>query len=95
MGKEIKIIILLIVVIIGILYPLFVDNIENTGNKTEDSFVEATYDFFDVTFRFFLGIPIFVIGMMVILLIPTESKHPTNSQPPLYQPIPLSTVQYY
>tara|TARA_B100001989_G_C24529011_1_gene460440 strand:- start:333 stop:620 length:288 start_codon:yes stop_codon:yes gene_type:complete len=95
MGKGLQIIILLIVVIIGILYPLFVDSVKNTGNKTEDSFVEGTYDFFAVTFRSFLGIPIFIIGLIVILSIPSEEiKQPMKTLPP-YQPIPPPKSQYY
>jgi hypothetical protein len=100
MGKGLQIIILLIVVIIGILYPLFVDSVKNTGNKEEDSLVEGAYDFFAVTFRSFIGIPIFIIGLIVILLIPNGERQQTIGYADAggkstYQPIPPPKSQYY
>lgn len=95
MGKGLQIVILLIVVIIGVLYPLFVDNIKNTGKKTDDSFAEDAHDFISVTFRSFLGIPVFIIGMIVILLIPSQNNTQNMIYQPLYQPIPPPKTQYY
>jgi hypothetical protein len=93
MGKGLQIVILLIVVIIGIIFPLFTDDVKNTGNVGNDEFGESAYDFISISFRFFFGIVIFIIGLILILLIQSAEKVAPQPQIQQFPPAQMQQMQ--